>query len=62
MDPLLALSAYLDTLDYPAFIQDAAGRWLAANDAFCKLMLKPRAKLLGTVPGVGEDEELPNWA
>lgn len=62
MDPLLALSAYLESLDYPAFIQDAAGRWLSANDAFCKLMLKPRAKLLGTIPSVSEDEELPNWA
>lgn len=62
MDPLLALSAYLDTLDYPAFIQDAAGRWLAANDAFCKLMLKPRAKLLGSIPQVDVGEELPNWA
>lgn len=61
MDPLLPLSAYLDTLDYPAFIQDAAGRWLAANDAFCKLMLKPRHKLLGVVPNV-DDDPLPNWA
>ena len=62
MDPLLPLSSYLETFDYPAFVQDAAGRWLAVNDAFCRLMLKPRHKLLGAVPTVSVDEPLPNWA
>ena len=53
---------YLQAFDYPAFVQDAAGRWLAVNDTFCRLMLKPRHKLLGAVPTVSVDEPLPNWA
>ncbi len=62
MDPLLAISAYLDTLDSPAFIQDASGRCLAANDAFCKLLLKPRHRILGSISSGADGELLPQWA
>jgi rsbT co-antagonist protein RsbR len=41
------LQRTLDTLPDPIFVKDLAHRWIAVNDAFCRLVGHPREVLLG---------------
>lgn len=41
------LQQVLDTIPDPIFVKDLEHRWIAVNDAFCRLFGYPRATLLG---------------
>ena len=38
---------FINALDEPFFVKDDAHRWVLLNDAFCRLMGKPREELIG---------------
>jgi rsbT co-antagonist protein RsbR len=41
------LQTTLDTCPDPIFVKDRAHRWVVFNDAFCRLLGRPRGELLG---------------
>lgn len=41
------LQQVLDTIPDPIFVKDSEHRWIAVNDAFCRLIGHPREALLG---------------
>jgi rsbT co-antagonist protein RsbR len=41
------LQSAIDALPDPLFVKDREHRWIAVNDAFCRLIQRTRAELLG---------------